>query len=310
MTVDRRKVLGGLALATSLPAAQAMGKPLRAPTGDKRQASERRGYADGPMGQTHYRVQGDGPVVLLLHETPWYSVQYTKVQPLLAQAGFRSIAPDTPGSGFSPAPGGDPSLHDYAAQMIAVLDALKVKRATIIGDHTGAAIAVRLAAAFPSRVEGIVTYGVPLYSDAERRDRLGRFNSTYAPPLRLREDGTHLSDRFTYVRRVIDRETGSLEAVQESTVSYMLAADRQWHALHAVFTHPTMAGDLRAVRAPGLFLSSADDSLHQRTLQARALRPDFGYHAFNGGGPHLVYDQPQPWSEAVTRFLGTLPRAR
>jgi magnesium chelatase accessory protein len=56
------------------------------------------------------------------------------------------IAPDLPGHGFStPLPGGRPGMSRMAAALAALLDALGVAPALIVGHSAGAALAIRLA---------------------------------------------------------------------------------------------------------------------------------------------------------------------
>lgn len=261
-------------------------------------AGERRAYADAAETQVHYRHDGSGPTVLLLHQTPWFSVQYSKVLPLLAQAGFRAIAPDTPGWGFSPAPAGERSLEWYADQMLAVLDAAGGSpRVAVVGDHTGAAIAMVLAARHPERVRCIVLYGPPLYSEDDRRKRLAR---PPPPTVAPREDGSHLLDLY---RQQLEIAHGSAEGARWATMSALLAEDRAQNSLRAVFAHAPLDATLGALRMPGMLLTAKDDWLHPASLQARALRPDFRYVELERGGSLLAFEQPQAWTAAVTDFL-------
>ena len=64
----------------------------------------RKGYVDSPMGQIHYRTCGEGTPLLMLHMTPQSSLQFQNTFPLLINAGFQVIAPDTPGYGMSDKP--------------------------------------------------------------------------------------------------------------------------------------------------------------------------------------------------------------
>ena len=50
---------------------------------------EQRGYVETRTGLVHYREQGTGPAVVLLHQTSWNSAQYRNIMPLLAAAGQR-----------------------------------------------------------------------------------------------------------------------------------------------------------------------------------------------------------------------------
>jgi pimeloyl-ACP methyl ester carboxylesterase len=43
-----------------------------------------RAYVDTPFGQLHYASAGEGPVLLLLHQTPRSHDEFRELQPLLA----------------------------------------------------------------------------------------------------------------------------------------------------------------------------------------------------------------------------------
>ena len=260
---------------------------------------ERLAYVDGPMGQTHVRESGTGPVVLLLHQTPWFSVQYRHDQPLVAAAGYRCLAPDTPGFGFSPPPPGQPALEDYADHFAALLDAQQVAEAVVVGHHTGAGMALALARRHPRRVRGLVLHGVPLYAEAERRAK----HAAAAPAAGLEPDGSHLARQFALVRHKYQCDVGSLEGVQWSVLASAIAEDREFKAYKALFAWPDAESTIRALRPPVLFVSSPDDTLHEATRRAHALLPGSAYVEFDWGASHLIYDRPREWADAVIAFL-------
>ncbi|MGB1876227.1 MAG: alpha/beta fold hydrolase, partial [Rhodospirillaceae bacterium] len=74
-------------------------------------------YVDGPMGQVHVRELGEGPALVLLHQTAWSSLQFKHAMPYLADRGLRCIAIDTPGYGLSDGPDDPPSIQDYAESL-------------------------------------------------------------------------------------------------------------------------------------------------------------------------------------------------
>lgn len=125
-------------------------------------ALARRAYAETPAGQLHYRESGDpgGVPLVLLHQTASSSVQWAaRVLPLLP-AGIRAIALDTPGFGLSdPPPRPSPGMPWYAGRVRDLLDALGIERAHLAGHHTGAMIALEVAAAHPERVASVSAIG-------------------------------------------------------------------------------------------------------------------------------------------------------
>ncbi len=116
---------------------------------------------------THIRYYEAGepssPPVVLLHgsgpgATGWSN--YSGNIGALADAGFRVIAPDMPGWGDS-----DPVATvdmDHGRDLVALLDALGLERAALVGNSMGAHTAIRHATVHPQRLTHLVTMGASL----------------------------------------------------------------------------------------------------------------------------------------------------
>ncbi len=90
----------------------------------------------------HVQEAGEGPPLLLIHGTGAATHSWRGLLPLLAQ-GFRVIAPDLPGHGFTdPLP--TPSLPRMAKALAALLSVLGVAPMVVVGHSAGAAILARL----------------------------------------------------------------------------------------------------------------------------------------------------------------------
>jgi len=120
-------------------------------------------YADVGNGITmHYHEAGSGDrgVILFLHGSGPGASGWSNFKgnyPFLAEHGFRTIVPDMMGYGYSTKPEeGAFSLDDVAAQFKALLDALGVDRATLVGNSQGGAIAIAMALNYPELVGQLV----------------------------------------------------------------------------------------------------------------------------------------------------------
>jgi pimeloyl-ACP methyl ester carboxylesterase len=113
----------------------------------------------------------DGPAVILLHGWPYDIHSFAEVTPLLSQAGYHVIVPYLRGYGttrFLSAEtlrNGQPAA--IAADIIALMDALKIQRATLAGFDWGARTANIIAAAFPERCRAMVSVSGYLISSQE-----------------------------------------------------------------------------------------------------------------------------------------------
>jgi pimeloyl-ACP methyl ester carboxylesterase len=106
--------------------------------------------------------EGEGVPVLLVHGFPDSSRLWRGQIPALTGAGLRAIAPDMPGFGASDKPGAVDAygLGRPVADLAAVLDALGIERARVVGHDWGAAVAWVFAAIHPDRVERLVAMSV------------------------------------------------------------------------------------------------------------------------------------------------------
>ena len=138
----------------------------------------RKGYADTPAGQIHYRTAGSGEPVLLLHQTPTSSDEYQRVMPFLAKK-FKVVAMDTLGYGDSDLPKGEPTIALYAQTVGHLMDSLGIKKAHVVAHHTGALIAVELAATQPERIDKLVLSGCPAWDEEERNKMLSSPGTTH-----------------------------------------------------------------------------------------------------------------------------------
>ena len=137
-------------------AAQAIGQGTRTSFGPLKQIEAgvlNVGYAD--VGPT------DGRPVLLLHGWPYDIHTYLDVVPLLASEGFRVIVPYLRGYGTTrflsseTARNGQQSV--IAVDIIALMDALKIEKATIAGCDWGARTVNIMAALWPERCKAMVS---------------------------------------------------------------------------------------------------------------------------------------------------------
>ena len=103
----------------------------------------------------------DGPAVILLHGWPYDIHTYVDVAPLLASKGYRVIVPYLRGYGTTrflsseTARNGQQSV--IAVDIVALMDALKIEKATIGGCDWGARTANIIAALWPERCKAMVS---------------------------------------------------------------------------------------------------------------------------------------------------------
>jgi pimeloyl-ACP methyl ester carboxylesterase len=103
----------------------------------------------------------DGPAVVLLHGWPYDIHSFVDVAPLLASAGYRVIVPYLRGYGttrfvsIETVRNGQQSV--VAVDIIALMDALRIEKATLAGFDWGARTACIIAALRPERCKALVS---------------------------------------------------------------------------------------------------------------------------------------------------------
>jgi len=103
----------------------------------------------------------DGPVVILLHGWPYDIHSYADVAPVLASAGYRVIVPYLRGYGSTRFLSNETPRNGQqsvvAVDVVALMDALKIGKATIAGYDWGARTADIIAALWPERCKALVS---------------------------------------------------------------------------------------------------------------------------------------------------------
>ena len=120
----------------------------------------------------HYQEAGDekAPPIILIHGFISSNVIWSHVLMPLAQAGFRAIAPDLPGYGYSDKPAdAEYTIAEQARAVIGLMDRLQIEKAGMVGTSYGGAVAATIAIDYPERVEKLVLVGAVSNDDAKRK---------------------------------------------------------------------------------------------------------------------------------------------
>jgi pimeloyl-ACP methyl ester carboxylesterase len=103
----------------------------------------------------------DGQAVILLHGWPYDIHAFVDVAPMLASAGYRVIVPYLRGYGTTGFLSNDTARNGQqavvAVDIVALMDALKIEKATLAGFDWGARTACIIAALWPERCKALVS---------------------------------------------------------------------------------------------------------------------------------------------------------
>jgi 4,5:9,10-diseco-3-hydroxy-5,9,17-trioxoandrosta-1(10),2-diene-4-oate hydrolase len=109
--------------------------------------------------RVHYHEAGAGRPLVFLHgsgpgASGWSN--FKRNFPAIAEAGFRTLVPDTLGFGLSSKPDVDYGMDFLAGALGRFLDGVGVERCALVGNSHGGALAISFALKHPERVERLV----------------------------------------------------------------------------------------------------------------------------------------------------------
>ena len=139
--------------------------------------------------RVHYITAGNGPPLVMFHQSPRSASEYV---PLIEEWAkyFTIIAPDTPGYGQSdPLEITEPDMTDIANAQMTFLKTIGITQFAAYGYHTGSTIALTIAGLYPKAVNRFVMNGLSVLSKKEKES----FLKEYLPPFQPDWSGSHLS---------------------------------------------------------------------------------------------------------------------
>ena len=217
--------------------------------------------------RVHYQEAGERntslPPLILIHGFASSTLVWSKVFLPLAAAGFRVIALDMLGFGYS----GKPRKAEYtiggqAKLVISLLERLGIKRATLVGSSYGGAVAATCALDYPQRVDRLVLIGTvnnnrPLNYKLMRVFGSPLFGDVVSPLLigsrrLLRRRMKRVYDRHAWVldERRVDARHLPLRAA--GTQRAIIRTVRNWDA-------ERISRDAHLIRKPALLLWGEND---------------------------------------------------
>ena len=112
----------------------------------------------------------DGFPVVLAHGFPELAYSWRHQIPVLADAGYRVLAPDQRGYGRSDRPDdiADYDIHHLTDDLLGLLDDIGAERAVFVGHDWGSMVVWNMALLHPDRVAGVVGMSVPFVPRGER----------------------------------------------------------------------------------------------------------------------------------------------
>ncbi len=230
------------------------------------------GFATNPADGTRiaYEVFGDADAVRTLLFLPTWSLVHSrcwKMQvPYFAGQGFRVVAFDGRGNGKSARPASGYTTDHFARDTVAVMDALGIARAALIGSSAGSRWAMQVAAEHPDRVTHLALIGPGANLDGAPRRDLATFLA--APPdfaggnkynaVYWRTDYSDFVDWF--FRNVLS-EPHSTKGIEDAVAWGLETTPDVLIPTIVESGTPRMAAFAAAIRCPTLVLHGTEDRI-------------------------------------------------
>jgi pimeloyl-ACP methyl ester carboxylesterase len=246
---------------------------------------------------------GDPPATLLLHGIGSYGRYWDFFADAVA-GRLRLVATDARGHGESGQRAASYAPEDFVSDAVAVLDALAIERAALVGHSMGGTHAIRLAAAHPERVTHLVVVDAgpePMPEGAERARRLSLerpdsfANSDEALAYLRRTSPGYRDEVYTHRLRWLFRdEPGRLvwRSSYEALASIMAGARRAelWDAL-------------RAIRCPVLLVRGTRSNVLSAEVAERMVKTLADGRLIElDAGHNVALDRPTELAGAVVAF--------
>ncbi len=246
-----------------------------------------------------YDDAGEGPPVLLVMGLGAPHVGWDG-QVEAFRARYRAVAFDNRGCGRSATPPGPYSMKSMADDAIALMTALRIRRAHIVGISMGGMIAQEMALGWPERVGALV------------------LASSYAAPdgtIRSLADNGHrtLRDPFAAMKRIVELTfSDDFIAREGGTIMHMFARGAPngpnlpgLLAQMAGTLEHDASGRVGAIRAPTLVVTGDGDKFiaPERSADLARAIPGARLEVLTGGTHGVNFEKAGKWNDLVLGFL-------
>ena len=252
-----------------------------------------------------YVEQGDrrGIPVILLHGYPdsWYT--YSPLLPFLPQS-IRAIAITQRGWGDASRPANGYTMDDYADDVLAFMDALRVEAAIIVGHSMGSLVAQRFAIRNPERTLGLLLIGT-VSTFRQHPDLLEFQQAVEAVDGPLDPDLVHEFQAGMFMN---PPAPGLLDGLIAESLKAPVHVWQQ--ALRGIMSFDT-SDELSRITAPTVIIWGTEDPLCSRAEQEILLAgiPNSRLSVYRGGGHCVNWEQPDSVAaelvDLVSRVGGT-----
>jgi non-heme chloroperoxidase len=245
-----------------------------------------------------YAYQGDpnGEPVILLHgyTDSWFS--FSQILPLLDQK-YRVYTLDQRGHGDSDRPVGGYAMEQFAGDVVAFMDAMKINQATIVGHSMGSLVAQHVAVDAPERVKRmvLVATATTVHTNDLARQLQREINALTDP----------VPEKFVYdFQRSTAFQPLSNEFFQTVLKESLKLPANVWREVMAEMMSPDTGVELKKIKTPTLILWGDKDFFPRSEQDALTSGiPNAVLKVYKDTGHALHWERPEKFAADLQTFI-------
>ena len=252
-------------------------------------------FVDTRMGRLHYLEAGSGPTLILAHSNGASAYEYEFVIDELAKR-YRVIAWDMPGQGDSDNPPRFFSAHDYADAVVALMDSLGIRKASVAGSSVGGSIVIALGARHAARMERVFIVEYPIRTEQGWAEGWARTEKMW----------TNTPQTMEVVSPRVRAGKATPAFLERWNIDRAKAGPKNClNAMWAMRLHDVMA-DLATLTAPAMVIyGSKGPAIQTRAAMEKAL-PKAPIFVCEDCGHFPMVDDPASFIAAIDQGFATL----
>lgn len=254
----------------------------------------------------YYELHGpeDGEVLVLSNGVLMSTASWGFQTPVLARH-YRVLLYDCRGMWKSEHPAGPYSMEQHADDLAALLEALHIERAHLVGISYGAEVSMAFAAQYPEKVRSLVLSSAVSKAGAVLDGMIDTWSAAARAhdPQRLYAESYMLNFSADYLQ--------ANQAVLAAAAARYSALDMQAVLeLLSCFKNMDLTEHLKLINAPTLVMVGEEDILKPRPYSELIASEIPGAHlvVVPGAGHALCLEKPAVFNSLVLGFLAQLPR--
>ena len=258
--------------------------------------------------ELYYEIIGQGDPLVMIRGLGSNVDHWYEQAPVLSKK-YQLLVFDNRGIARSSNPGGPFSTGDMAADTTALMEAVGIKNAHVLGFSMGGMVAQEMALNYPEKVNGLILVATDcgVTQRIKARPEVSRLFSEMVS--QGTAEAKLAAAACLYAKQTFESKMDVIERYNEVSMRFPASTDmmaRQWEAV----TQHDACSRLQNISSPTLTLTGSEDVLippENAKIMADMI-PDARTKTITDGGHLVPIEQPQQFNTAVIDFLDGLSK--